>query len=366
LKCTLKVITPVHIGTGLKYGPQEFYTGKGKSGERKLKIFSRVDTTKLYSKLDEKTREEFLHNLATPEFDLNGFLKGSPVAKKAARESVRYRGVLRTKSDHIKEVSEHIKTSDELYIPGSSIKGSIRTALLYGNLRDLDLDRISDRISRVAHRRKPNFQNFINGFLASEPRDAAKKSLMRFLQVTDTSTVKIPYLHEMKVLNVKVLNDGRRSVGYKSFPLYIECIPKVELEFEIKFTYNRIYDDLGLGDLKKLLDPEKIKEFLHRFSKDYIEHEIEFASKYNIGTLKEFYEELQEKNSSESPLIRIGYGSGFLATTIALRFKEEDPSTYDSIRKLAGRRTYQYEFPKTRKLINGRTPPGWVKVIFNE
>ncbi|MCG2828256.1 type III-A CRISPR-associated RAMP protein Csm5 [Methanothermobacter sp. K4] len=366
MKCTLKVITPVHIGNGLKYGPHEFYTGKGRSGERKFDIFSRVDTTKLYSKLDEKTQEEFLHNLTTPEFDLKGFFKGSLAAKKAARESVRYRGVLRTKSDHIKEVSEHIKTSDELYIPGSSIKGSIRTALLYKTLTDSDLDRISDRISRVGHRRNPNFQNFINGFLASEPRDAAKKSVMRFLQVTDTSTVKTPHLYEMKVLNAKILNDGRRSVGYKSFPLHIECIPKVGLEFEIKFTYNRIYDDLGLGNLKKLLDPEKIKESLHRFSRDYIKHEIEFASRYDIDFLEECYTKLWKKNSPKTPLMRIGYGSGFLATTIALRFKEEDPSTYDSIRKLAGKRTYPYEFPKTRKLINGRTPPGWVKVIFNE
>lgn len=358
MKCTLRVITPVHIGTGLKYGPQEFYTGKGKSGERKLKIFSRVDTTKLYSKLDEKTREEFLHNLTTPEFDLNGFFKGSPAARKAARESVRYRGIIKTKSSQIKEVNEHIKTSDELYIPGSSIKGSIRTALLYQHIRESDLERISGAVQR---RRYRDFKNIIDGFFSAESRDAAKKSVMRFLQVTDTSTVKTPHLYEMKVLNA-----GRGSFGYKKFPLHLEFIPRTELEFEMRSTYSGVYDGIGLGARKKFADPETVIGSLYAFSRDYIEHEIEFASRYDIDFLEKRYTKLRKINSPESPLMRIGYGSGFLATTIALRFKEEDPSTYDSIRKLAGRRTYPYEFPKTRKLINGRIPPGWVKVIFNE
>ncbi|QEF94777.1 type III-A CRISPR-associated RAMP protein Csm5 [Methanothermobacter sp. KEPCO-1] len=358
MKCTLKVITPVHIGNGLKYGPQEFYTGKGKSGKRKLDIFTRVDTTKLYSKLDEKTREKFLHNLTTPEFNLDGFFKGFPAAKKAGKESVRYKGILKTKTGQIKEVNEHIKTSDKLYIPGSSIKGSIRTAILYHHIRNSDLERISDAINR---RRYSDLKSIINGFFSAESRDAAKKSVMRFLQVTDTSTVKTPYLHEMKVLNA-----GRGSFGYKNFPLHLEFIPRKELEFEIRSTYTGIYDDIGLGDRKKLADPETVIESLYDFSRDYIEHEIEFASKYSIDFLEKLYRKLRKINSPKTPLMRIGYGSGFLATTIALRFKEEDPSTYDSIRKLAGRRTYSYEFPKTRKLINGKIPPGWVKVIFND
>jgi len=359
LKCTLKVITPVHIGNGLKYGPQEFYTGKGRSKTGKeYKIFSRVDTTDLYSKLDEKTREEFIHNLTTPDFSLNGFFKGFPATKKAARESVRYKGILSTNSAQIKEVNEHIKTSDQLYIPGSSIKGSIRTALLYEHLRESDLEKISGAVHRKRYR---DLQRIINGFFSGESRDAAKTSVMRFLQVTDTSTVKTPYLYEMKVLNA-----GRGSFGYKMFPLHLECIPRKELEFEIRSTYSGIYDGIGLGNRKKLADPETIREALYSFSRDYIEHEIEFASRYGINFLDKFYAGLRKKNSPESPLMRIGYGSGFLATTIALRFKEEDPSTYESIRKLLKTKTYPYEFPKTRKLINGKTPPGWVKVIFSE
>lgn len=350
MKCTLKVITPVHIGSGTKYGPQEFYTGKAKSGDNILLIFRRVDFSKLYSELDDDARDEFVDRISTPDFRLDSMKKFREPAKKA----VRYTGYLKTRDSEIKDVHEHIKTFDEIYIPGSSIKGSIRTALLYKNLRDSDLDRISEAVSRG---RRWELDKLINSFFSSDPRDTAKKSIMRFLEVTDTNTFKNPALHKIRVLTV-----SGRSYSYKKFPLYLEFMPPRELEFEMNFTYNDVYD---LGDKSKLADPETIKESLYTFSRDYIEHELDFATKYDIDFLERIYRKLEKMNSPESPLMRIGQGSGFLATTIGLRFKEEDYRTYESIRKLTKKRSYKYEFPKTRKLVDGRIPPGWVKVILN-
>jgi len=367
LKCALQVITPVHIGNGLKYGPQEFYTGKTKDGK---KIFGRVDVSRFYSNLDDDLRDKFIHNLSTPEFRLDSIKE----FKRTARKSVRYKGFLKTDSSEVKEVSEHIKTLDELYIPGSSIKGSIRTALLYEHLSGDELNKISQAVSR---KRQRDLKNIIDSFFASDGRDAAKKnaakkSIMRFLEVTDTTTCKIPELYSLRVLTV-----SGNSYSYKSFPIYMEFItpkkklpkrklPKRKLEFEMNFTYNGMYDRIGLGNKRRLVNPETIKESLYTFSRDYIEHEKDFASKYGVRFLKKIYGKLEEKNSPDAPLMRIGHGSGFLATTIGLRFKEDDPMTYKSIRKFKRGKSYQYEFPKTRKLIGGRIPPGWVKVIFNE
>jgi len=352
LKCTLKVITPVHIGNGTTYGPQEFYTGKAKLSGKIIDIFRRVDVSKLYSELDDETREEFIDHLSTQDFRLDSMEK----FKKPAKEAARYGGYLKTGESEINEVREHIKTSDEIYIPGSSIKGSIRTALLYEHLRDSDLDRISDAVRRGLYR---DLNNIINSFFSSDPRDTAKKSIMRFLEVTDTNTFKNPALHKIRVLAVT-----DRSYNYKRFPVYLEFMPRgVKLAFEMNFTYSERYKDLR--NKSELVDPEKIRESLYSFSRDYIEHEQDFASKYDIDFLEGIYRKLEKMNSPESPLMRIGQGSGFLATTIGLRFKEEDYSTYESIRKLTRGRSYNYEFPKTRKLVDGRIPPGWVKVIFN-
>jgi len=353
LQCTLKVITPVHIGNGTTYGPQEFYTGKAKSGDKVIDIFRRVDVSKLYSELDDKAKEEFIDHLSTQYFRLDSMKK----FKKPAKKAVRYTGYLKTGESEIKEVHEHIKTSDEIYIPGSSIKGSIRTALLYKNLRDSELDRISEAVSRG---RRGDQNKIINSFFSSDPRDTAKKSIMRFLEVTDTNTLKAPALYKVRVLTV-----SGRSYSYKKFPLYLEFMSPRELEFEMNFTYNDVYDRIGLRNKSKLADPETIKESLYTFSRDYIEHELDFASRYGVDFLENIYRKLEKRNSPESPLMRIGQGSGFLATTIGLRFKEEDYSTYESIRKITRGRSYSYEFPKTRKLVDGRIPPGWVKVIFN-
>jgi CRISPR-associated protein Csm5 len=373
LQCTLEVITPVHIGNGTTYGPQEFYTGKAKSGDKLVPIFGRVDVSKLYSELDDDARDELVDHISTQDFRLDSMEK----FKKAARRAVRYRGFLKTESSNIKDVHEHIKTSDEIYIPGSSIKGSIRTALLYKNLRDSDLERISEEVSR-GHRGDPN--KIINSFFSSDPCDTAKKSIMRFLEVTDTNTSKAPALHMVRVLTV-----SGGSYSYKKFPLYLEFIPRKKLEFEMNFTYNDVYDRIGnkrelvdpetdhgggecdhpLENKRELVDPETIRESLYTFSRDYIEHELDFASRYGVDFLERIYRKLEKRNSPENPLMRIGQGSGFLATTIGLRFKEDDYRTYESIRKVSRGRSYPYEFPKTRKLIDGRIPPGWVKAIFN-
>lgn len=357
MQCTLEVITPVHIGNGTTYGPQEFYTGKAKSGDKLVPIFGRVDVSKLYSELDDDARDELVDHISTQDFRLDSMEK----FKKAARRAVRYRGFLKTESSNIKDVHEHIKTSDEIYIPGSSIKGSIRTALLYKNLRDSDLERISEEVSR-GRRGDPNKipNKIINSFFSSDPRDTAKKSIMRFLEVTDTNTSKAPALHMVRVLTV-----SGGSYSYKKFPLYLEFIPRKKLEFEMNFTYNDVYDRIGLRNKRELVDPETIRESLYTFSRDYIEHELDFASRYGVDFLERIYRKLEKRNSPENPLMRIGQGSGFLATTIGLRFKEDDYRTYESIRKVSRGRSYPYEFPKTRKLIDGRIPPGWVKVIFN-
>ncbi|MGJ7028504.1 Conserved protein {ECO:0000313/EMBL:AAB85567,1} [Methanothermobacter wolfeii] len=386
MKCTLQVITPVHVGNGLKYGPQEFYTGRTKDGK---KIFGRVDVSRFYSNLDDDLRDKFIHNLSTPDFRLDSIKE----FKRTARKSVRYRGLLKTDASEVKEVSEHIKTLDELYIPGSSIKGSIRTALLYEHLSGDELKGISEAVSQALEsKRKRNWKtlrkkqeeikDIIDSFFASDRRETAKKdgretakkdgretakkSIMRFLEVTDTTTFKSPAIYPVKVL--KVSDNSYKRFRYENFLIYMEFLPKTKrkLEFEMNFTYNGRYDRIGLGNKRRLVTPETIKESLYTFSRDYIEHERKFASRYGVDFLEKIYRKLGKQNSPDAPLMRIGHGSGFLATTIGLRFKEDDPMTYESIRKFKRGRSYQDEFPKTRKLIDGEIPPGWVKVIFNE
>ena len=70
-------------------------------------------------------------------------------------------------------------------------------------------------------------------------------------------------------------------------------------------------------------------------------------------------------NSLDSPVLKIGAGSGFLATTLALKIKDIDPMLFDEIRQK--KRGYGYCFPKSRKITkNTHKPLGWVQLSFKE
>lgn len=91
---------------------------------------------------------------------------------------------------------------------------------------------------------------------------------------------------------------------------------------------------------------------------------MDFADKYDIDYLSKFYETLNKKNTVDAPLLKIGAGSGLMATSIAMKLKEHDPTSFDRVRKSFKRR-YEFEFPKSRKVTKQGKPFGWVKLEFN-
>ena len=149
---------------------------------------------------------------------------------------------------------------------------------------------------------------------------------------------------------------------------FLETIPKNNvLSFEINNNYDsKIFGKLNLEDKKHLVDIDNIKKSAFIFSKALINNELEFAEDYNIDYLYKFYNKLENENTLDSPLLKIGAGSGFLSTTVGLKIKKYNPRLFDQIRD-GMRRTYKYSFPKSRKITQvGGMPLGWVKFTFEE
>ena len=71
-----------------------------------------------------------------------------------------------------------------------------------------------------------------------------------------------------------------------------------------------------------------------------------------------------KKNTVDAPLLKIGAGSGLMATSIAMKLKEYDPTSFDRVRN-SFKRCYNFEFPKSRKGTKQGKPFGWVKLEFN-
>lgn len=247
----LTTLSPIHIGSGKSYSCCEFVPAKAKSKGQIVKIIKRVNLTNYYSSLSDDRKDTFLASLTNSNFELKQF------DKKIKKDFVRYQCIDNSRVDFINEVQEHIKTSDKLYIPGSSIKGAIRTAIFYDLLTEEDMDKIGRDIS--SNRRNNSFlsndllkKHFTSGF-----GNDAQYNIFRFMQVADTTTTNLPRIEQ--VLAVMATDDRRKNQFYsrhgKVVKSYLETIgANKNLEEQIETIYNSFfvyYDDFSKEELEE-------------------------------------------------------------------------------------------------------------------
>ena len=367
-ECNLKVLSPVYIGSGNEYGASEYVSQltsfKGKSKKIKLPTFKRINLSKYYSSLDDDKKDEFIANLSNSNFYLESF--DSKISNKY-REYL----VFNNCDENLKpkKIEENVKSLNESYIPGSSIKGAIKTAILYNSLDFNDINWFMGKFDKNS-----SDSRIINSIFSSRRGNAAQSSLMKFLMISDSTSAKKVSVYDVFSVMAETPFSNKKYSGDNGVVItYLETIDKGNnLKFNLSTNFNKqIYRTLGLNDKEYLIDLDYIKESIYKFSKKYISHELEFAEEYEISYLSEFYKKQEKHNTPDKPLLKIGGGSGFLATTIGLKIKEYDEYNgtdfFENVRKSAWGNSYPYCFPKSRKVtFKGKYPLGWVQLVFNE
>jgi CRISPR-associated protein Csm5 len=364
MECKIKTITPVHIGSGEEYNASEYLLSKAKSKGKIINIIKRIDIGKYYSSLTDTRKEEFL-------VDLTNSRKLGDFDSKISKTYSRYQCLNECKNEPYDTIKECVKSMDKIYIPGSSIKGAIKTALFY-NL--IEIEDIFNIPSLIQHKNKGKsfinnmeYENLINSYFSSTKYNPAQSSIMKFFQVSDTNTTNLPTVYDTVTIKATTkygYNYHQRNGN--TVKTFIETIGKDRLlKFNITSNVDdRVLNDLDLNNKKDIISLNNIKKSLYAFNKDLIEYELNFAKEYNVSFLEKFYTKLKKENSLSKPLLRIGSGSGFMNTTIGLKIKKEDPLTFDKLSETAPK-FYDYEFPKSRKILtNGGIPLGWVKLEF--
>lgn len=367
--CTMKTITPVFIGNGRSYFSNEFVTGKAKYKGKVEDIIKRIDVIEYYKDLTDDKKDQFIENLSNQNFKLEQY--DSKVKNKYRRYNALCKFQLTDKNGYKNipsEIAEGIKTNDKFFIPGSSLKGAIRTGLLYNliNADDIPRNIIKNNKGKYYIDKKREYKNFINKIFSAPKGNSAQKSIMRFLQISDSSVVNFSHIYDLKTIKAKptgTFEDHGRSG--RVIKTYAETIGKgTSLKFSLNNSLNDdVLNRIGIQDKKYLISLKNIKESLYNFSNDIIDHEIEFYDKYNKPNIKGLYEKLSKMNKLDEPLIKIGSGSGLMATSIGLKIKNEDSRRFENIRQ-SFRRSYDYEFPKSRKITSTNLPLGWVRLSF--
>ncbi|AEB09565.1 type III-A CRISPR-associated RAMP protein Csm5 [Desulfobacca acetoxidans] len=433
----INILTPVHIGTGEKYSGLDYLI------DEKLNQLFRLPTEgvinalgrnwTIYTEwLDQKFKEieskivglDFkkkskIERTELAKINLEIFCQTKGIDKDIFFSRSLYKLPCSKNLGTDKDISEFPKQAHLAYMPGSEIKGAIRTALLYSLLKHdsniaiyewlkttiRNLPNIKIKIKKV----EKKCQNIIKsegnnsspnkkekGILVKElgkiedelqkrllrtklfgGSDQAHFDILKFLQVGDG----IPFTPAdfLCICPVEPINTSKKFVNWQEFLVPGKSIPLSKIE--LNSHKSRIQDYLDKHHFSKLqqsyLSEGRLTQILqacYEFNKALLEEEIAFYGKPHIQKqtpkVIDRLKNLQETNTPTSPLLRLGMGQGYLSVTINLLFKQKEFELYDKVLIHATQNvSYDSEhggpLPKTRRLVeyNGEIwPPGWIQL----
>jgi len=346
MKTKVRTLTPVHVGSGDKYLSLEFELYENKV------IF--LDVEKIFEDLAEKGED--LLKVAEE------VARGEKLASLVDTSRYRVRETPFTGKHSREEILKHIQTSGRPYLPGSSIKGAIRTVLLWKAVKDdpslldfalksiknkIEKNRINAKLLRSLDDELEN-RVFRRSKIVNRKGDP-KNDLLRALRITDTTPFRKVRVYEVDVLGTEL-------------SLLVECIDSGD-EADVELAV----DDFILNCMHGLnLDLDHVAEASREFAAELIRVEKgrlkEFEAKECLTELKVLESEIK-KNSI---ILRLGWGTGWYSTTIGTLLKTR--KEFESLRrrlglgKKPGSRGVSRNFPVTMKVTSDGKLLGWIKI----
>jgi len=300
-KIKLESLTPIHIGSGSKYGPLEYYI---KNNKLVRVDFYRICSDPSFKKYNERViraaldnRKEFISNLV-PDLAESHTLY-SLDSKLGSIEGL--------------EIREQIKTNLRPYIPGSSLKGSILTAMAYDYFKSHqeELEKLIKRFTEIRHeqnvRRKRKEIAALGRYIIETTIDGSagnnkggrgsaqsEKGFARWLRISDPIPAPIESLFA-----------GKISTYPRGPPIAMEMLkPGVTFEYEFEPIEN--------------IDLDKMLGKVNAFYSQVLKKENEWRGRLGLRKL-EF--------GGNGTLIRVGMGSSKVATSLMLLLNEGEPRT---------------------------------------
>ncbi|MGF1523334.1 MAG: type III-A CRISPR-associated RAMP protein Csm5 [Leptolyngbyaceae cyanobacterium] len=290
------------------------------------------------------------------------------------------------------------------YIPGSSIKGAIRTAIAYHLLKHADKYRVpkDSRVSEIESRlrrslgelkRKAKFADdslfmdelFSNYGLTyqghtARTRQGPNTDIMRAVSVSDSDPLieekvqrggKRPVFRNLPVVNEVIVTS--RFPDYRAkyrASIYAEMVFNVRTQFTLSVDHEMLSWFRHTAGMK--LPFQSVGDLLRicqEFAQEQwdLEHDYWAAVQNNPNAQGKnldfsYIRDLYEPETCPHTL-RVGWGSGMRGTTITLLMPDE---LVGEIRDTCGIRAPGFEAPKSRRTVMNskgeiRYVPGWVK-----
>lgn len=318
----------------------------------------------------------------------------------------RHLSSLKWTEDRITDLRPMIRNGfGELYIPGSSIKGAIRTAIAYHLLKHSSEYNVpqEQRVSEIENRlrqtmgelkRKAKFiddEQFMNrlfsdfelvrnGELARGKTSLPNTDFMRAVQVTDstplieektTNKKGQPIFHNLAIVP-EVLVSSHVPGGKAKYraSIFAEMVRSVRTEFTISLDTEMLsWFRHSQGMKIPFASVADILKLCQEFAQDQWDGEHDYwqeiknnpnsqGKNLDFSGIRSMYEPEQCPYS-----LKLGWGSGMTGTTVTLLFQDDLRA---EIRDSCGIQAPGFEAPKSRRTVVSKSGdikfvPGWVK-----
>lgn len=369
----LEVLSPVHIGTGKSLTPLEFILDND---------FIAFDLPRLCQKnpkrgeliaqemMKRDTRSCTLSDLLEP-----AEIKDTNLHCYRTTLSLAVRKLLRGK-----EVNQATKSPcHRIYIPGSSIKGALRTAVAYNVFK-------SNSAILQSLLNKP-FDDFVTKEIFRGAEENATHDVFRAITVTDSipqDPAAVLELVAEKVLSIGINAEGIGRITqsrdeFKHWFSFYEAVKEgTTFQGKIEFNNNVINSKiLGWKNHQYSLTLDYILQCANNFAKEICSWEKNYFGKVernvDVSRILSFYGKLEreiEHIKEHSCYLSIGHGSGWHKLTAGMLIEKSLTSEafkkFRKNNKLASNRL-DFQLPKTRKLVmldeRPFAPFGWIKLI---
>ncbi|MCY4409517.1 MAG: type III-A CRISPR-associated RAMP protein Csm5 [Caldilineaceae bacterium] len=360
---TVSVLTPLHIGTGRELlNEYDYAIRNGRTW--------RLNEGALLDAQDVEDAEMASTLAQTPPAQLLG---GQDFRPDSGLFRYVLRGTPRSEAEGA-QLREQIKDAfDRPYLPGSSLKGALRTALAWNVWQQRQL---RPDMTKIDRRRQWAAQTYEKEIFGRDPNN----DFLRALQVSDSAPVDPDRL---LLLNASVMN--RR--GAPGAPIEMEAIaPDTQFSLTLKID-DALFSEWAVANRLRLNGQDLLSDLpraVQNHSLSLARQEVAWFK--DVGPAKQiagFYQQLAgSRPGARRFLISLGWGTGWTSKTFGQHL-QADADFMERIlldhRLARGRRQRGDPFPKSRRVVvqisrdrQGRpvespaAPLGWCLVEMKE
>lgn len=395
-KINLTTLTPIFIGDdqGSDLSHLTDFVTDGNS----INIIDQNKFENLLGK-DPELINEFVSQIInnSRNFNLEEFIKNKLNSDKSdlTKYSVEVEGDLGNNT-----IKKFISSLGKPFIPGSTIKGAIRTAIFYNYLINSHAGKIiisslfkkaADKYPKLNEIDKSRFErklftqeiskiyNELYLFKANRGHD------FRHIQISDSPLLENSDTKIADIVVEYLIKASNKTNSWKQ-------VLKEQLTTTFQFKIEKDFEDDFLKPINSLTH-QGIFKIINTFSKDVIEFELERFDEFirngkadkkqieeKLVGIREFYKDLLEKiekSEDRFAVMRIGGGKTYFDNSIGLALFKADKEKFKQFRKLLGlwkhrnRQFVEEDSPITRSVIfnksfNKNKPLGWVAIYPDE